>query len=70
MHHAHVLPVLGIVDEPTLNGFCMVLPWMAGGDLRNHLDGLILRQQLSGQNLVNKVDRWVRQLSPFLDLGS
>ncbi len=67
MHNAHVLPVLGVLNDPAFHGFYIVSPWMDNGDLRSHLDGLISQHNLSGKDLVETVNRWVRLVSLLND---
>ena len=66
MRSQHVVPVLGVVNHEEYHGFCIVLPWMENGNVRNYRGRLVSQYGLSGRNLVDRVNHWVR--SDFVQL--
>lgn len=62
MRDEHVLPVFGVVEDPTFNGFCMVSPWMQNGNLRHYLETIVNANSLSGDALLARINQWVCQI--------
>lgn len=38
LDHPHILPLLGIIEDPSGFTISMVLPWMENGNVRQYLD--------------------------------
>lgn len=57
--HDNILPFFGVSDDVFPDSLCMVIPWMENGSLINHLDRLLSRDQLVGDEYATAVNKWV-----------
>ncbi|TCD69559.1 hypothetical protein EIP91_007183 [Steccherinum ochraceum] len=65
--HKHILPFLGVSQGTfTHCPFCMVLPWMENGSIRNYISVLSSAGNLVGRRYSESVDEWLYQISQGL----
>ena len=59
LDHPHILPLLGIIEDPSGFTISMVLPWMENGSLRSYVATMREKRELVGDAYLTAVETWV-----------
>ncbi|THH32447.1 hypothetical protein EUX98_g1713 [Antrodiella citrinella] len=67
LSHEAIVPFLGVTEDLFDGTICMVLPWYDNGCARAHLDRMKHKGDLSSDELLGAVDKWLYQTALGLE---